>query len=119
MRISDWSSDVCSSDLSITDNIVEGDVIHPIKVVIHDGDDPYFVVAAEKGTASFSDVANALAADNNFWLGDALARGGSHGDDHKGMGSTASGGWISVTRLFTERGGVLQGQDESREGSES
>src|SRR3546814_2883242 len=54
--------------LSITDNIVEGDVIHPIKVVIHDGDDPYFVIAADKGTASFSDVANAIAAAHNFWL---------------------------------------------------
>src|SRR3546814_11354832 len=88
MRISDWSSDVCSSDLSITDNIVEGDVIHPIKVVIHDGDDPYFVVAADKGTASFSDVANAIAADHNFWLGAAFASGGSHGYDDKGMAIT-------------------------------
>src|SRR3546814_12268244 len=86
MRISDWSSDVCSSDLSITDNIVEGDVIHPIKVVIHDGDDPYFVVAADKGTASFSDVANAIAADHNFWLGDAFASGGRTDERRVGKG---------------------------------
>src|SRR3546814_10167195 len=104
MRISDWSSDVCSSDLSITDNIVEGDVIHPIKVVIHDGDDPYFVVAADKGTSSFSDVANAIAADHNFWLGDAFASGGLHGYAHKGMAITARGGWISFQRHFAERG---------------
>src|SRR3546814_15426406 len=69
MRISDWSSDVCSSDL----NIVKGKVRHPAQVVIHDGDDPYFVVAADKGTATFSDVANAIALERDFWLGDAFA----------------------------------------------
>jgi glutamate dehydrogenase len=90
--------------LSITDNIVDDQVVHPQGVVIHDGDDPYFVVAADKGTASFSDVANAIALERNFWLGDAFASGGSHGYDHKEMGITARGGWISVQRHFLEMG---------------
>ncbi|HVI98852.1 MAG TPA: NAD-glutamate dehydrogenase domain-containing protein [Sphingomonas sp.] len=96
--------------LSLTDNIVAGKVVHPAKMVIHDGDDPYFVVAADKGTASFSDVANAIAAERDFWLGDAFASGGSHGYDHKGMGITARGGWISVQRHFAERGIDVQTQ---------
>ena len=90
--------------LSITDNLVNDAVVHPESVVIHDGDDPYFVVAADKGTATFSDVANALALERNFWLGDAFASGGSNGYDHKAMGITARGAWISVQRHFLEMG---------------
>ena len=96
--------------LSITDNIVEGAVVHPADVVIHDGDDPYFVVAADKGTATFSDVANAIALEHNFWLGDAFASGGSVGYDHKAMGITAKGAWVSVQRHFAERGVDVQTQ---------
>ena len=90
--------------LSITDNLVGGKVVHPAGVVIRDGDDPYFVVAADKGTATFSDVANALAMERDFWLGDAFASGGSHGYDHKAMGITARGAWLSVRRHFAEMG---------------
>ncbi len=90
--------------LSITDNLVENKVVHPERVVIHDGDDPYFVVAADKGTATFSDIANAIALERGFWLGDAFASGGSNGYDHKAMGITAKGAWISVQRHFLEMG---------------
>ncbi|MBR0552553.1 NAD-glutamate dehydrogenase [Stakelama marina] len=90
--------------LSITDNIVGGEVVHPDKVRILDGEDPYFVVAADKGTATFSDVANAIAEERDFWLGDAFASGGSYGYDHKAMGITAKGGWVSVQRHFLEMG---------------
>ena len=90
--------------LSITDNLVNDAVVHPESVVIHDGDDPYFVVAADKGTATFSDVANAIALERGFWLGDAFASGGSYGYDHKAMGITAKGAWISVQRHFLEMG---------------
>jgi glutamate dehydrogenase len=90
--------------LSITDNLVGGKVVHPQGVVIRDGDDPYFVVAADKGTATFSDVANALAMERDFWLGDAFASGGSNGYDHKAMGITARGAWLSVRRHFAEMG---------------
>jgi glutamate dehydrogenase len=90
--------------LSVTDNLVNDKVVHPERVVIHDGDDPYFVVAADKGTATFSDVANGIALERNFWLGDAFASGGSHGYDHKEMGITARGAWISVRRHFLEMG---------------
>ncbi len=96
--------------LSITDNIVEGKVVHPQGVTIHDGEDPYFVVAADKGTATFSDVANALALERNFWLGDAFASGGSVGYDHKAMGITAKGAWVSVQRHFAELGVDVQSQ---------
>ncbi len=96
--------------LSVTDNIVEGAVTHPEGVRIHDGDDPYFVVAADKGTATFSDVANAIALERGFWLGDAFASGGSVGYDHKAMGITAKGAWISVQRHFAERGVDVQTQ---------
>lgn len=96
--------------LSITDNIVDGKVVHPAGVTIHDGEDPYFVVAADKGTATFSDVANALALERNFWLGDAFASGGSVGYDHKAMGITAKGAWISVQRHFLELGVDVQTQ---------
>jgi len=94
--------------LSVTDNIVEDKVVHPESVVIHDGQDPYFVVAADKGTASFSDVANAIAIERGFWLGDAFASGGSNGYDHKAMGITAKGAWISVQRHFLEMGVDVQ-----------
>ena len=96
--------------LSITDNILDGAVRHPDGVRIHDGEDPYFVVAADKGTATFSDVANALALERGFWLGDAFASGGSQGYDHKAMGITARGAWISVQRHFAERGVDVQTQ---------
>jgi glutamate dehydrogenase len=90
--------------LSVTDNLVNDKVVHPDSVVIHDGDDPYFVVAADKGTATFSDIANEIALSRNFWLGDAFASGGSNGYDHKEMGITARGAWISVQRHFLEMG---------------
>ncbi len=90
--------------LSVTDNIVNDRVVHPEGVVVHDGDDPYFVVAADKGTATFSDTANAIALEHGFWLGDAFASGGSNGYDHKAMGITARGAWISVQRHFLEMG---------------
>ena len=90
--------------LDITDNLKEGVVVPPLNVVRHDPDDPYLVVAADKGTATFSDIANGIALDYGFWLGDAFASGGSAGYDHKGMGITAKGGWVSVQRHFRERG---------------
>ena len=96
--------------LSITDNIVDGAVVHPEGVRVPDGEDPYFVVAADKGTATFSDVANAIALERGFWLGDAFASGGSVGYDHKAMGITAKGAWISVQRHFAERGVDVQTQ---------
>ncbi|OHU87950.1 MULTISPECIES: NAD-glutamate dehydrogenase [Pseudoalteromonas] len=88
--------------LDITDNIVHGDIVPPLNVVRHDEDDPYLVVAADKGTATFSDIANGIAEDYNFWLGDAFASGGSIGYDHKKMGITAKGAWESVKRHFRE-----------------
>lgn len=90
--------------LDITDNIVDGEIVHPKDVVRHDEDDPYLVVAADKGTATFSDIANAISAEYNHWLGDAFASGGSVGYDHKKMGITARGGWESVKRHFREMG---------------
>ncbi len=90
--------------LSITDNIVGGAVVPPPDVVRYDGDDPYLVVAADKGTATFSDYANAIAVERGFWLGDAFASGGSAGYDHKAMGITARGAWESVKRHFFEAG---------------
>ncbi|NOT89915.1 MAG: NAD-glutamate dehydrogenase [Lysobacter sp.] len=86
--------------LDITDNIVGGKIVAPDDVVRHDGDDPYLVVAADKGTATFSDIANGIARAHGFWLDDAFASGGSVGYDHKGMGITARGGWESVMRHF-------------------
>jgi len=94
--------------LSITDNIVDGRVVHPEGVRTPDGEDPYFVVAADKGTATFSDVANALTLSRGYWLGDAFASGGSKGYDHKAMGITARGAWVSVQRHFAERGVDVQ-----------
>jgi glutamate dehydrogenase len=90
--------------LDVTDNIVDGEVVHPAGVRVRDGDDPYLVVAADKGTAAFSDTANELALERGFWLGDAFASGGSHGYDHKQLGITARGAWESVKRLFREHG---------------
>ena len=94
--------------LSITDNLVGDTVVHPADIVIRDGEDPYFVVAADKGTATFSDIANALALERDFWLGDAFASGGSNGYDHKAMGITAKGAWLSVQRHFRELGRDVQ-----------
>ena len=94
--------------LSITDNRIAGKVVHPKHVVVRDGPDPYFVVAADKGTATFSDVANGIALERDFWLGDAFASGGSNGYDHKEMGITAKGAWLSVQRHFRELGTDVQ-----------
>ena len=88
--------------LDLTDNLVDGSIVPPSDVVRHDGDDPYLVVAADKGTATYSDIANGVANDYGFWLGDAFASGGSAGYDHKKMGITARGGWESVKRHFRE-----------------
>jgi glutamate dehydrogenase len=90
--------------LDVTDNIVDGTVRHPNRTVCADGDDAYLVVAADKGTATFSDLANSIAAEYDFWLGDAFASGGSAGYDHKAMGITARGAWLSVRRHFAEAG---------------
>ncbi len=94
--------------LDITDNYAEGGVRPPAHVVRHDGDDPYLVVAADKGTATFSDIANALAQEYGYWLDDAFASGGSAGYDHKKMGITARGAWESVKRHFRELGQDIQ-----------
>jgi glutamate dehydrogenase len=95
--------------LDLTDNLdAAGAITHPPEVVVHDGDDPYLVVAADKGTASFSDIANGVAAEYGFWLGDAFASGGSAGYDHKAMGITARGAWESVKRHFRELGKDIQ-----------
>jgi glutamate dehydrogenase len=90
--------------LDITDNLKDGALVPPLNVVRHDNDDPYLVVAADKGTATFSDIANGIAIDYGFWLGDAFASGGSAGYDHKKMGITAKGAWVGVQRHFRERG---------------
>lgn len=94
--------------LDITDNLVDGQIVPPAHTVRHDGDDPYLVVAADKGTASFSDIANAVSAEYGFWLGDAFASGGSVGYDHKAMGITARGAWESVKRHFRLMGKDIQ-----------
>lgn len=100
-----------SALLDITDNMVAGEVVPPRGVVRHDEDDTYLVVAADKGTATFSDIANGVAEDYGFWLGDAFASGGSAGYDHKGMGITARGAWESVKRHFRELGHDTQTED--------
>jgi len=95
--------------LDLTDNLgADGQVIPPKGVIRHDSDDPYLVVAADKGTASFSDIANGLAVERAFWLGDAFASGGSRGYDHKKMGITARGAWEAVKRHFREAGRDIQ-----------
>ncbi|MEU8092847.1 NAD-glutamate dehydrogenase [Micromonospora chalcea] len=100
-----------SALLDVTDNIVSGEIVPPEDVVRHDGDDPYMVVAADKGTATFSDIANEISEAHSFWLGDAFASGGSAGYDHKKMGITARGAWESVKRHFRELGHDTQTQD--------
>ncbi len=97
--------------LDITDNIVNDKLVPPVDVVRKDEDDPYLVVAADKGTATFSDIANGVSAEYNFWLGDAYASGGSVGYDHKAMGITARGAWECVKRHFREMGVDTQAQD--------
>ncbi|MFC6923658.1 NAD-glutamate dehydrogenase [Microbulbifer taiwanensis] len=99
--------------LDITDNLKDGEIVPPEQVVRRDDDDPYLVVAADKGTATFSDIANGIAAEYDFWLGDAFASGGSQGYDHKKMGITARGAWVSVQRHFREMGVDVQKEDFS------
>ncbi|MGF6308453.1 glutamate dehydrogenase [Bradyrhizobium sp. i1.8.4] len=94
--------------LELTDNLDGDIVVPPESTVRHDGDDPYLVVAADKGTATFSDLANAISAEKNHWLGDAFASGGSQGYDHKKMGITARGAWEAVKRHFRELGTDIQ-----------
>ena len=97
--------------LDITDNNKDGKIIKPDNVHCYDGDDPYLVVAADKGTATFSDIANSLSVERDFWLGDAFASGGSAGYDHKEMGITARGAWESVKRHFRELGKNIQKEE--------
>jgi glutamate dehydrogenase len=98
--------------LDVTDNrAADRSIVPPPFVIRHDGDDPYLVVAADKGTATFSDIANGVAIDYGFWLGDAFASGGSAGYDHKAMGITARGAWESVKRHFREMGRDCQSED--------
>ncbi|MES8739300.1 NAD-glutamate dehydrogenase domain-containing protein, partial [Cutibacterium acnes] len=97
--------------LDVTDNIVGGRIVPPVDVVRHDDDDPYLVVAADKGTATFSDIANAISREYGFWMDDAFASGGSAGYDHKGMGITARGAWESVKRHFRAMGRDCQKED--------
>jgi glutamate dehydrogenase len=99
--------------LDVTDNIVDEKIVPPRDVVCHDGDDAYLVVAADKGTATFSDIANAISESYGFWLGDAFASGGSAGYDHKKMAITARGAWECVKRHFREMGIDIQAQDLS------
>ncbi|MBL8566990.1 MAG: NAD-glutamate dehydrogenase [Hyphomicrobiaceae bacterium] len=99
-----------STMLDITDNLVDGTPVSPDGVVPRDGDDPYLVVAADKGTASFSDIANAISAEHGFWLDDAFASGGSAGYDHKKMGITARGAWECVKRHFREMDHDIQNE---------
>ncbi len=99
--------------LDITDNISGDEIVPPPDVTRYDDDDPYLVVAADKGTATFSDVANGISAEYGFWLGDAFASGGSVGYDHKEMGITARGAWESVSRHFRELGCDIQNEDFS------
>ena len=95
--------------LDLTDNVVAHELVRPPRVKIYDDDGPYLVVAADKGTASYSDIANAIAQERNFWLGDAFASGGEHGYDHKKMGITARGAWESARRHLREMGRDLRG----------
>ncbi|HSD61301.1 MAG TPA: NAD-glutamate dehydrogenase domain-containing protein, partial [Burkholderiales bacterium] len=97
--------------LDLTDNLAAGRVVSPAEVVRRDGDDPYLVVAADKGTASFSDIANGISSEYGFWLGDAFASGGSAGYDHKKMAITARGAWESARRHFRELGVDIQAAD--------
>ena len=113
-QVADWAERRAKADelykvlirglLDITDNQVNGEIVHPPEVIRHDAVDPYLVVAADKGTAHLSDTANGLSAEYGFWLGDAFASGGSNGYDHKAVGITARGGWTTVLRHFEEMG---------------
>ena len=96
--------------LELTDNIVADKIVPPPDTVRHDADDPYLVVAADKGTATFSDIANAISIEKGHWLGDAFASGGSQGYDHKKMGITAKGAWEAVKRHFREIDVDIQSQ---------
>ena len=100
--------------LELTDNIVGDKIVPPPDTVRHDGDDPYLVVAADKGTATFSDIANAISIEKGHWLGDAFASGGSQGYDHKKMGITARGAWEAVKRHFREIDVDIQSQPVHR-----
>ncbi|GAA1813602.1 NAD-glutamate dehydrogenase [Planosporangium flavigriseum] len=100
-----------SAMLDVTDNLDGATVVPPAEVVRYDDDDPYLVVAADKGTASFSDIANEISLERGFWMGDAFASGGSAGYDHKKMGITARGAWESVKRHFRELGRDIQNED--------
>ncbi|HWS36017.1 MAG TPA: NAD-glutamate dehydrogenase [Actinoplanes sp.] len=97
--------------LDVTDNIQSGKIVPPADVIRHDGDDPYLVVAADKGTATFSDIANEISVGKEFWMGDAFASGGSAGYDHKKMGITARGAWESVKKHFRDLGVDTQTED--------
>ena len=108
--IASYRTFICGM-LDLTDNLIEGAVVAPSRVVRHDEDDTYLVVAADKGTAKFSDIANGISADYDYWLHDAFASGGSAGYDHKGMGITARGAWESVKRHFRELGLDTQTQE--------
>ena len=99
--------------LNITDNYIGGKVVHPENVVCYDGEDPYLVVAADKGTATFSDIANEISREYNFWLKDAFASGGKYGYDHKKIGITARGAWECVKRHFRELGKDIEKEEIS------
>jgi glutamate dehydrogenase len=103
-QVRDCYEEFVTGLLEVTDNIVNEKVVTPRRVVAFDGPDPYLVVAADKGTASFSDLANSISERTGFWLGDAFASGGSRGYDHKAMGITARGAWVAVRRHFRELG---------------
>ncbi len=103
-EVSECYRDFISALLDVTDNIVDGAVVRPPDTVVYDDEDPYLVVAADKGTAAFSDTANEIAAEYDFWMDDAFASGGSHGYDHKKEGITARGAWECVKRHFREMG---------------
>jgi glutamate dehydrogenase len=108
--LADRYSEYISGLLDITDNIVDGEILHPPEVVRHDGDDPYLVVAADKGTAHLSDTANDISLQYGFWLGDAFASGGKTGYDHKKIGITARGTWECVKHHFRNLGIDIQNQ---------
>jgi glutamate dehydrogenase len=107
-EVVDAYNTLIGSMLDLTDNIVDGQVVHPPRVKVLDDDGPYLVVAADKGTAAFSDIANGLAQERGFWLGDAFASGGTYGYDHKKLGITARGAWESARRHLREMGRDLE-----------
>ena len=103
-----------SAMLDLTDNLADGKTVHPSAVKVLDDDGPYLVVAADKGTAAFSDLANEIAAERGFWLGDAFASGGRHGYDHKALGITARGAWESVRGTCARWGATPRAARRSR-----